>query len=74
MFHKSIQKSQSPYAYDYGAAIAKAVEWLGDRYLLAKPINATPGFAGVCRRNRVAGSRRPMSQSVNWTKNRPAGQ
>jgi hypothetical protein len=24
---------------DYGAARAKAIEWLGDRYLLAKPIN-----------------------------------
>jgi hypothetical protein len=27
---------------NYSAAIAKAVEWLGDRYLLAKPINALP--------------------------------
>jgi hypothetical protein len=25
---------------NYSSAIAKAVEWLGDRYLLAKPINA----------------------------------
>ena len=25
---------------DYSAARAKAIEWLGDRYLLAKPINA----------------------------------
>ncbi len=73
MFNKSIQKSQSPHAYDYAAAIAKAVEWLGDRYLLAKPINATPGFAAVYGRIIVAGSRRPMSQSVNWTKNRPGG-
>lgn len=24
---------------DYSAARAKAIEWLGDRYLLAKPIN-----------------------------------
>jgi hypothetical protein len=24
---------------NYSPAIAKAVEWLGDRYLLAKPIN-----------------------------------
>jgi hypothetical protein len=24
---------------NYGAAIAQAVKWLGDRYLLAKPIN-----------------------------------
>jgi hypothetical protein len=25
---------------NYSSAIAAAVEWLGDRYLLAKPINA----------------------------------
>lgn len=25
---------------NYGTAVARAVEWLGDRYLLAKPINA----------------------------------
>jgi len=27
-------------ATDYSFAIARAREWLGDRYLLAKPINA----------------------------------
>jgi hypothetical protein len=26
---------------DYSAARARAMKWLGDRYLLAKPINAT---------------------------------
>jgi hypothetical protein len=25
---------------NYRSALARAVEWLGDRYLLAKPINA----------------------------------
>lgn len=25
---------------NYGAAVARALEWLGDRYLLARPINA----------------------------------
>ncbi len=25
---------------NYSSAIARAVEWLGDRYLLAKPINS----------------------------------
>jgi hypothetical protein len=25
---------------NYNSAIARAVEWLGDRYLLARPINA----------------------------------
>ena len=28
---------------NYSSAIARAVEWLGDRYLLAKPIKAAPG-------------------------------
>jgi len=37
----------SSWVVDYSAARAKAIEWLGDRYLLAKPIN------------RVAGPRRP---------------
>ena len=27
---------------DYSAARARAIEWLGDRYLLARPINAPP--------------------------------
>jgi hypothetical protein len=26
---------------NYSRAIARALEWLGDRYLLAKPINST---------------------------------
>jgi hypothetical protein len=34
--------SQPPAAATYDSAIAKAVEWLGDRYLLAKPIKAVP--------------------------------
>jgi hypothetical protein len=25
---------------NYGLALARALEWLGDRYLLAKPINS----------------------------------
>jgi hypothetical protein len=27
---------------NYSSAIATALQWLGDRYLLAKPINAAP--------------------------------
>jgi hypothetical protein len=27
---------------NYSSAIARAVEWLGDRYLLAQPIKARP--------------------------------
>jgi hypothetical protein len=42
MSGKPVHKLRPPPVYDYSSAIAKAVEWLGDRYLLAKPINATP--------------------------------
>lgn len=40
MPHKRNQTLQSLPVANYGPAIAKAVEWLGRRYLLAKPINA----------------------------------
>ena len=42
MSDERIQTPQSLRVADYSSAIAKAVEWLGDRYLLAKPINAVP--------------------------------
>jgi hypothetical protein len=28
---------------NYNSAVARAVAWLGNRYLLAKPINVAPG-------------------------------
>ena len=40
MTQKQGHKQQSPPVSNYDSAIARAVEWLGDRYLLAKPINA----------------------------------
>jgi hypothetical protein len=39
---KRNQTLQSLPVANYRPAIARAVEWLGDRYLLAKPINAAP--------------------------------
>jgi hypothetical protein len=36
---------------NYRAAIAQAVKWLGDRYLLAKPINSAQR-SGVDRHHR----------------------
>jgi hypothetical protein len=36
-------RPQSPPTANYSSALARAVAWLGDRYLLAKPINAAPG-------------------------------
>jgi hypothetical protein len=32
---------------NYSSAIARAVEWLGDRYLLAKPVKAAPSRVAV---------------------------
>jgi hypothetical protein len=40
MTQKQDHTQQSPPVSNYDRAIARAVEWLGDRYLLAKPINA----------------------------------
>jgi hypothetical protein len=40
MTDKQDQSLQSSLESNYDRAIARAVEWLGDRYLLAKPINA----------------------------------
>jgi hypothetical protein len=38
MHNKLTFTPQQSKVYDYSASVAKAVEWLGDRYLLAKPI------------------------------------
>jgi hypothetical protein len=35
------QRQSLPIA-NYSSAVARAIEWLGDSYLLAKPINAAP--------------------------------
>lgn len=40
MTHPHDPTLQSPPVSNYERALARAVEWLGDRYLLAKPINA----------------------------------
>jgi hypothetical protein len=32
---------------NYSSAIARALEWLGDRYLLAKPVKAAPSRVAV---------------------------
>lgn len=45
MADESSHKLEPLPAANYSSAIAKAVEWLGDRYLLAKPINAAPNRA-----------------------------
>jgi len=39
---KPASAETTPHVVDYSAARAKAIAWLGDRYLLAKPINRRP--------------------------------
>jgi hypothetical protein len=48
MTEKRNQPPESLPVANYGSALARAVEWLGDRYLLAKPINSAHR-AGVNR-------------------------
>ena len=51
MTEKSNHPLKSLPVANYRSAIARAVEWLGDRYLLAKPINFAPRL-GVDRHHR----------------------
>jgi len=48
MTEKRTYPPQSLPVANYGSALARAVEWLGDRYLLAKPIKSAHR-AGVDR-------------------------
>jgi hypothetical protein len=41
MRRKSYDESARAWIVDYSEARARAIKWLGDRYLLAKPINAS---------------------------------
>jgi hypothetical protein len=51
MTEKRIDPLKSLPVANYGSAIARALEWLGDRYLLAKPINSAHRL-GVDRSHR----------------------
>jgi hypothetical protein len=50
MSHKQTPSLQSPSPANYSSAVARAVEWLGDRYLLARPINTPTRYAATIRR------------------------
>jgi len=41
MKRATISESTRAWVVDYSAARARAIKWLGDRYLLARPINAS---------------------------------
>jgi hypothetical protein len=43
MKHTTLQNRASAWIVDYSAARARAIQWLGDRYLLARPINGSDG-------------------------------
>jgi hypothetical protein len=43
MSNKRNQRPKSLPVVNYSSAIARAVKWLGDRYLLAQPINEVAG-------------------------------
>jgi len=51
MTEKRKHPLQSLPVANYRSALARAVEWLGDRYLLAKPINAAQR-SGLDRQHR----------------------
>ncbi|MBS0366004.1 MAG: hypothetical protein JSR67_09300 [Proteobacteria bacterium] len=46
MKHTTINERARSWVVDYSAARAQAIAWLGDRYLLARPINAPPRPSG----------------------------
>ena len=43
MLGRQVHRSEAVPVSNYSSAIARAVEWLGDRYLLAKPIKGATG-------------------------------
>jgi hypothetical protein len=54
-----------PRVVDYSAARAQAIRWLGDRYLLAKPINARRyGSVGTASTERADVGAAPAHQAV----------
>jgi hypothetical protein len=42
MTHQGNASLEAARADKYRAAVARAVKWLGDRYVLAKPIHTSP--------------------------------
>ncbi|MGA3159499.1 MAG: hypothetical protein ABSE43_18230 [Steroidobacteraceae bacterium] len=50
---------QAPQEADYSAPVAKAIEWLGDRYLLAEPMKLAPSVETLKAR-RIASMQRQL--------------
>ncbi|HEX5458960.1 MAG TPA: hypothetical protein VFX20_03230 [Steroidobacteraceae bacterium] len=49
---------------DYSIPRAKAIEWLGDRYLLAKPVNRLFTTAQPKDHQRLTGSNEPRRRTI----------
>ena len=47
MRHIDSTERARTWVVDYSAARARAIEWLGDRYLLAKPVNRRSAASGT---------------------------
>ncbi|HUA27176.1 MAG TPA: hypothetical protein VMA54_23810 [Steroidobacteraceae bacterium] len=54
MRHSDISEKTRGWVVDYSAARARAIEWLGDRYLLARPINRLPAASRARAEQRPA--------------------
>ena len=68
MSDRASQKSRWP-CTDYSAAIARAVEWLGDRYLLANPMSARsdiPNTRSVLVRPGPGHVASDSPESIHW--------
>lgn len=65
MRHMSYAEKAREWVVDYSAARAKAIEWLGDRYLLARPVERKDRaeFHGVRRDERSIGAGR-LSEGI----------
>ena len=61
MTDKQDHTPHSPPVSNYDRALARAVEWLGDRYLLAKPINTH----ALPRRGNIGVASRPLRRAVD---------
>jgi hypothetical protein len=54
MRQSEISERARSWVVDYSAARAKAIEWLGDRYLLAVPVNRIPAASRARGERRAA--------------------
>jgi hypothetical protein len=54
------RREASHWVVDYGVARERAIRWLGERYLLAHPINRPAPRSGRSQPNRVTSEAGPL--------------